>query len=208
MPRITPSLPDFLPPPPPGKHPRRFAARFAGSETTTPGTLIFDTPDIVSGFASHGYHTACIGGVGFFNKSTPLGSVLPSLFAESHWSPELGVTSPTSTARQVQLALEILRRTPSLLFLFINISAIHQPNCLFTPGATADSLETHIAALSYVDHHLATLFDALSKPTFVILCSDHGTAYGEDGFSGHRLGHPVVYTVPYAEFLLPRSSAS
>jgi hypothetical protein len=36
----------------------------------------------------------------------------------------------------------------------------------------------------------------------VVICSDHGTAYGEDGFAGHRLAHPVVWTVPYAEFLL------
>jgi hypothetical protein len=34
------------------------------------------------------------------------------------------------------------------------------------------------------------------------VCSDHGTAYGEDGYRGHRLGHPVVWDVPYAEFLL------
>ena len=34
---------------------------------------------------------------------------------------------------------------------------------------------------------------------FGILCSDHGTAYQDDGYVGHRLGHPVVWTVPYAE---------
>lgn len=28
-----------------------------------------------------------------------------------------------------------------------------------------------------------------------------GTAYGEDGFHGHRLNHPVVTNVPYAEFI-------
>jgi hypothetical protein len=39
-------------------------------------------------------------------------------------------------------------------------------------------------------------------PTLVILCSDHGTAYGEDGYFGHRVSHPVVWTVPYAEFIL------
>jgi hypothetical protein len=36
----------------------------------------------------------------------------------------------------------------------------------------------------------------------VIACSDHGTAYGEDGHHGHRLAHEVVWTVPYAEFTL------
>ena len=49
------------------------------------------------------------------------------------------------------------------------------------------------------------LFAALQRrgPTLAILCSDHGTTYGEDGYTGHRLAHPVVWSVPYAEFLLP-----
>src|SRR5256885_3188320 len=65
----------FLPTPgAPGPHPRLFAARFAGSETTAPTTCVFGAPEIVSGLAARGYHTLCIGGVGFFNKQTPLGS--------------------------------------------------------------------------------------------------------------------------------------
>jgi hypothetical protein len=40
-------------------------------------------------------------------------------------------------------------------------------------------------------------------PVLTIICSDHGTAYGEDGYIGHRVSHPVVWTVPYAEFVLP-----
>ena len=103
----------FLPTPvAPGKHPRLLAARFAGSETTGAGTAVFDAPDWVTGLAARGYHTACVGGVGFFNKLTPLGSVLPGLFAESHWSPDLGVTSPASTERQVAVAENILRSVP------------------------------------------------------------------------------------------------
>jgi Sulfatase len=199
----------FLPTPArPGKHSRLFAARFAGSETTTDQTLVFDTPDIVSGFAAAGYHTACVGGVGFFNKQTPLGSVLPALFHENHWSPELGVTSRDSAAMQVALAEKILRDCRKRIFLFINISAIHQPNCIFTPAAIADTLETHINALAYVDSQLPPLIAALRDrgPALVICCSDHGTAYGEDGFHGHRLAHAVTYTVPYAEFILPGES--
>src|SRR5215471_7315401 len=43
----------FLPTPAePGTHPRLFAARFPGSETTTEQTYIFDAPDIVSGLAA------------------------------------------------------------------------------------------------------------------------------------------------------------
>ena len=200
----------FLPTPTaPGKHPRPFAARFPGSETTAAGTCVLDAADLPSGLTARGYHTVCIGGVGFFNKLSPLGRTLPSLFAESHWSPELGVTDPRSAENQVDLAESILGGIPRdrRVFLFLNVSAVHQPNCFYLPGSTRDTIASHAAALAYVDRHLPRLFGALRRrgPAFCILCSDHGTAYGEDGHEGHRLGHPVVWTVPYAEFLLEAS---
>jgi hypothetical protein len=198
----------FLPTPiAPGRHPRLFAARFEGSETIAPQTCVFDAPDIVTGLAQSGYHTVCIGGVGFFNKRNPLGRVLPGLFDESHWSPQLGVTDPRSTENQARLAGEILARLPKTkrVFLFINVSALHQPNHIFLPGAERDSVETQAAAQAYVDGHLPAVFDAMRRraPVLAIICSDHGTAYGEDGHFGHRVSHPVVWTVPYAEFVLP-----
>jgi hypothetical protein len=239
----------FLPTPAePGheKAPRLFAADFPGSETTSPETCVFDTPDIVSGLAARGYHTICIGGVGFFNRLTPLGCVLPDLFTESHWSPELGVTDPRSTENQVQRGLASLAEQPGdrRVFLFLNVSAIHQPNCFYaelltrpsgtlsprgrgdvpsplggeggrrpdegecagtTPELPAeDSPETMARALAYVDSQLPPLFEAMRKraPVLCVVCSDHGTAYGEDGYHGHRLSHSVVWDVPYAEFIL------
>ncbi len=200
----------FLPTPvAPGRHPRLFAARFPGSETTADQTYVFDAPDLVTGLSAQGYHTACIGGVGFFNKQSPLGSVLPGLFAESHWSTEMGVTGPDSTRLQVALAARILERLPRerRIFLFINVSALHQPNRMFLPGAEHDSPDSHAAALRYVDRQLSPLFVAMQRrgPSLVIICSDHGTAYGEAGYSGHRVAHPIVWTVPYAEFVLPEA---
>ena len=169
--------------------------------------VAFDAPDIVGGFAQSGYHTLCIGGVGFFNKLTPLSCVLPNLFAESHWNEEMGVNGAHSTQNQVALAVDVLQNLPRgrRVFLFLNISATHQPNCLWTPGAGRDSAATMADALAYVDSQLPPLFDALQRraPALCVLCGDHGTAYGEDGYQGHRLAHPVVWTVPYAEFVLP-----
>ena len=198
----------FLPTPvAPGNHPRLFAARFAGSETTTATTHVFDTADIVSGLASQGYHTVCIGGVGFFNKQNELSSVFPNLFHESWWTPELGVTCPESTAHQVALGVARLRAAPphQPVFLFINISACHQPNRHYLPGADRDTVESQRAALAYVDSQLPPLFTAMRArgPWLAIICSDHGTAYGENDYHGHRLGHRVVWTVPYAELVLP-----
>jgi hypothetical protein len=198
----------FLPTPiAPGSHPRLFAAQFPGSETTQPTTYVFDAPDIVTGLAQADYRTICIGGVGFFNQLSPLGQVLPSLFMDSYWTPALGVTDPQSTKHQVDLAVTCLQRLPGKqrVFLFINISALHQPNAMYLPGATMDSCQSQAAALAYVDSQLPPLFAALQQraPVLCILCSDHGTAYGEEGYRGHRVSHPVVWTVPYAEFVLP-----
>lgn len=200
----------FLPTPAvPGPHPRLFAARFAGSESTADGTFVYDTPDLVSGLAAAGYRTVCVGGVGFFNKQGPLGSVLPGMFQESHWEPEFGVPSPTSFEAQVACAEKVVAGLPreQRLFLYVNVSALHQPNWFHLPGATRESGDTrasHAAALEYVDRHIGRLFTAAAsrRRCFAVVCSDHGTAYGEDGHTGHRIGHEVVWTVPYAHFFL------
>lgn len=199
----------FLPTPArPGPHPRLFALDFAGSETTDANTFVFaDRANIVQGLADLGYRTLCIGGVGFFNLANPLGRALPDLFDEAHWSPSFGVTAIDSTKRQVALARERWAADDlrdRRCFTFLNVSALHQPNRHYVPGAKDDDLDSHCAALEYVDHALAPLFEAARRraPTFVIVCSDHGTAYGEDGYVGHRIAHEVVMTVPYAHFVL------
>jgi hypothetical protein len=188
----------------PGNHARPFALRFAGSRSIDEATCIMDGATIVEGLRRRGYHTVCIGGVGFFNKLNPLGSVFPDLFDESHWRPEFGVAQLHSTRHQVQCAVARLQEAPPdrPLFVFLNVSALHPPTHMYLHGARGDSLETQVAALEYVDRHLPRLFDALrhrGRPGIGFFMSDHGTAFGEDGYTGHRIGHPVVWTVPYSE---------
>ncbi|PVZ82483.1 metalloenzyme domain-containing protein [Serratia sp. S1B] len=196
----------FLPTPcEPGKHHRLFAAQFSGSTTTHATTFTFDEADLPAALSARGYRTVCIGGVGFFNMRPPLGTQFPALFQEAYWNPGMGPSSRQSTQRQVNKALNVLQALPlhQPLLLFINVSATHKPTHIFT-DVTRDSLETQRAALSYADAHLGRLFStmALRRPTLVILCADHGEAFGEDGFFGHRLAHPSVWEVPYAQFIL------
>jgi len=176
----------------------------------TDKTCIFDEPDIVSGLSARGYVTLCIGGTGFFNKQNRLGNVLPGLFDQSHWDQSLGVTDARSTENQVELAVKLVEAIPPerRVFLFINVSALHQPNCIFLDGSTRDSLESHEAALVYVDSQLPPLFAAMQRraPVLAIICSDHGTAYGEEGYAGHRAAHEVIWTVPYTEVVLNQIS--
>ncbi|MGW0432726.1 STM4013/SEN3800 family hydrolase [Micromonospora sp. NPDC003197] len=198
----------FLPTPTgPGPHPRLFAAAFPGSESTAEGTWVFEAPNVVTALAGAGYHTVCVGGVGFFNPHSPLGTVLPGLFAEAHWESAFGVSAPNCFEAQLDRIATVVPAVPAgqPLFLFVNVAAMHQPNRHYLPGAEQDSRDSHAAALEYVDRHIGRLFAWATnrdRPCLVVLCSDHGTAYGEEGHTGHRFGHEVVWTVPYAHFVI------
>lgn len=190
----------------PGRHSRPFALQFPGSRSIGPDTVKLNGETIVEGLSERGYHTICIGGVGFFNPATPLGAVFPSLFAESHWRPQFSPTELHSIRDQVRQAcasvVDCAADRP--LFLFVNVSATHPPTHGYVAGARGDSAATQRAALQYVDGHLSPLFASLRarrKGGVAYLTSDHGTLFGEEGWAGHRIGHPLVWTVPYAEFL-------
>lgn len=206
---LTGFLPTPARPSPGAAHPRLFALAFPGSESTTASTFVFEHgASLPEAFTHLGYRSICIGGVGFFNQRNPLGSVLPKLFEQSYWREEFGVRNPDSTAAQVELACELLAASQQRVFMLLNVSAIHQPNQHYLPRtdttSARDNLASHEAALSYVDQALAPLFAALQRrgAALVIICSDHGTAYGEDGYHGHRHAHPVVMQVPYAHFVV------
>jgi hypothetical protein len=145
--------------------------------------------------------------VGVFSKQTRLGRVLPSLFDESHWSPTLGVDDQDSTEHQRDVAVAKIRSIPldQRVFLFVNVAATHAPHWAYLDGPAMDSMDSMAAALAYADIHLGLMISRLRKRRswLVILCSDHGEAFGEDGLHGHGFPHPVVWTVPYAEFVLP-----
>ena len=190
-----------------GSHQRLLAVAFEGSLTVGPGTYTFEGVDnVIAGLRRLGYRSYCVGGVGFFNRRNPLGRVLPGFFAESTWSPEMGVTAKASTAAQVAAALAWLKTVGpgERALLFLNVSATHPPHAHYLPGAAADGTESQAAALAYVDSQLPPLLAALRArgECFCLFLADHGEAYGEDGRWGHRLAHPAVTTVPYAHFFL------
>ncbi|MCA9104926.1 MAG: STM4013/SEN3800 family hydrolase [Planctomycetales bacterium] len=193
----------FPTPAKPGRHERGIGLRFAGSETLASDAVVFDAPDIVTGFRENAYFALGIGGVGFFNRQTPVSSYFPSLFDEFHWCEECSVVNPKSAGHQVDMAIEILSRRSihERVLLFINLSAMHQPSSIFVEGAARDSVQTQCAALASVDMPWSRLNEFLRQRGRGkgILCSDHGTTFGEDGYNGHRLAHPVVWDVPYAE---------
>ncbi len=193
----------FLPTPPtPGTHRRLFAAGFAGSATVDSDTWVFDGPDVVSALAQPGLPHRLHRRRRLLQPPLGVGPRPARPVRRGHWEPEFGVTEPQSTRYQVDRVEQVVRTVPTRpLFVFLNVSALHQPNRFYLPGASDDSRETHAAALEYVDGQVERLFsdvDSRGRPCFAIVCSDHGTAYGEDGHTGHRFAHESVWTVPYA----------
>ena len=68
------------------------------------------------------------------------------------------MTEPRSTEYQVRLAVNILAELPASrrVFLFVNISAIHQPNRFYLPGVEEDSPASQAAGLALALVALAT----------------------------------------------------
>lgn len=69
----------------------------------------------------------------------------------------------------------------------------------------AELRERQIESVRYVDTVFARLFDIVPDNTWVIVTSDHGELFGEDGYFGHGpIMHPKVFEVPYVEGRVPR----
>jgi hypothetical protein len=73
----------------------------------------------------------------------------------------------------------------------------------FDPAQLAALHERQVAALEYLDGVFDTLLNRLPKDTWLIVTSDHGELFGEDGFFGHGpINHEKVLEVPFVEGLI------
>ncbi|WP_228976682.1 STM4013/SEN3800 family hydrolase [Streptomyces sp. DH12] len=191
----------FLPKlPHPQQPPRLWECRPPAFKRPHPGTFVFEAANLLQGLALHGYRSVCIGGVTYFSRETPLGSVLPEMFDEDHWEPRFCSPEPDSTRHQVDRALAVADHyTGRPLLLFVNVSATHVPHGHYL-GASTDTRASQQAALAYADEHLAHLITSLTSRGrwLIIMCADHGDAYGDDGFHGRGIAHPAVMNVPFA----------
>ncbi|PWI45617.1 esterase [Streptomyces sp. ICBB 8177] len=194
----------FLPKrPQPNQPPRLWECRPPAFKTVTSGTFVFDAPNLLQGLGQHGYTTVCVGGVTYFSRETPLGSVLPDMFDQDYWEPRFCSPELDSTRHQVDRALQVADEHEGRpLLLFVNVSATHVPHGHYL-GDSHDTALSQQAALAYADEHLGRLVTGLTSRDrwLVILCADHGDAYGEDGYHGRGIIHPTVTTVPFALML-------
>ena len=63
--------------------------------------------------------------------------------------------------------------------------------------------ERQIAVLEYLDGVFEKLLNKLPQNTWLVVTSDHGELFGEDGFFGHGpIAHEKVLEVPFVEGLV------
>jgi arylsulfatase A-like enzyme len=74
----------------------------------------------------------------------------------------------------------------------------------FNAAALLDLRARQVRALEHVDTITARLFDKLPPNTWLMVMSDHGELFGEDGYFGHGpIQHDKVFEVPFVEGLHP-----
>ena len=78
-----------------------------------------------------------------------------------------------------------------------------EPAEFFTEARLRSLHERQIAALEYLDGVFERLLGRLPPNTWLIVTSDHGELFGEDGYFGHGpIAHEKVLEVPFVEGLV------
>jgi hypothetical protein len=162
--------------------------------------------NIVEGFGRLGYKTIGTGAVGWFDPAAPTARVLTGSF-ESYFYPG----NPWSLRRQVAYVEDELdRHGVAPVFVFINVGETHVPyyhdGARWSPEVnpcvpfsnTNDAVECRrrqTACLEWVDNELGGLIERFTGAN-VLVCGDHGDAWGEDGLWEHGIHHEKVLEVP------------
>ncbi|HEY7944321.1 MAG TPA: sulfatase-like hydrolase/transferase [Casimicrobiaceae bacterium] len=162
--------------------------------------------NIVDGLKNQGYRTIGTGAVGWFNPEHATGRVLSADFDVFAYNPGVNLKRQLKWIEDMLAQLE-----PGVPpFVFLNLSETHVPywhdgapwDRAYNPcvpfGRNNDAAEARrrqVACIEYCDTALAPLLDRFADGT-VIVCSDHGDCWGEDGLWAHGVSHARTLEVP------------
>lgn len=176
-----------------------------GSPSRGADRFVLHGRSIMEGFNNAGYITAGTGAVRWFDDSSDVGRLLVQdfqhyMYAGNSWS----------LRKQLQWLSETVGGARRPVFAFINIGETHVPyyyegapwsNADVTCRAFSDSNDAvesarrQAACLAWVDQVIAPLVAAFSRAN-IMICGDHGDAWGEGGVWEHGFHHPKVMEVP------------
>ena len=181
--------------------------RLAGGATRSRGQDRFQLKgrSIIDGFNRVGYLTAGTGAVSWFNDSTETSRYLISDFRYFQYA-----GNTWSLPCQVEWMASIVGGADSPVFAFINVGETHVPYwhegadwsreespCRpFDPTSDeGESRRRQRTCLEFVDGVLAPVLRAFANAN-IMVCGDHGDAWGEDGLWEHGFHHHAVFEVP------------
>ena len=176
-----------------------------GSPSRANDRFVLRGRSMMEGFNNAGYLTAGTGAVKWFDDSSDVGRLLVQdfqhyMYAGNAWS----------LRKQLQWLSETVGGARRPVFAFINIGETHVPyyyegapwsNADVTCRAFAssnnavESARRQAACLTWVDQAIAPVVGAFSKAN-IMICGDHGDAWGEGGVWEHGFHHPKVMEVP------------
>jgi hypothetical protein len=176
-----------------------------GSPSRANDRFVLRGRSMMEGFNNAGYITAGTGAVKWFDDSSDVGRLLVQdfqhyMYAGNAWS----------LRKQLHWLSETVGGARRPVFAFINIGETHVPyyyegapwsNADVTCRAFAssnnavESARRQAACLTWVDQAIAPLVGAFSKAN-IMICGDHGDAWGEGGVWEHGFHHPKVMEVP------------
>jgi len=170
---------------------------------------------IIDGFKRLGFATVGTGGVPWFDPASSTGRLLGADFNTFHYADGGGLRAQLDFV-DGQLA----RLDGHPVFLFANVGETHVPYHFegapwdgssnpCRPFADDNDAEEcrrrQCACLEWVDEQLAPLLNRFDGANIVV-CADHGDAWGEDGVWEHGVPHPKVLEVPLLLRLVNRPS--
>jgi hypothetical protein len=196
------------------KYGKIFKMRGGGFTGKTRPFVVLSGRNIVDGLKQKGFSTIGTGAVSWFNHNTPTGRSLTSDF-EAFFYPG----STHALTRQLAWIEDRLAEVGNRpVFVFLNVGETHVPYyhegaswssnwnpCVpFAKGNDASECRRRqLQCLEWVDERLTTLLDRF-RGANVLVCADHGDAWGEDGLWEHGFHHQAVIDVPLL-FRLQRS---
>lgn len=177
----------------------------AGFAAKSQEGYLLEGANIVEGFSRQGFTTVGTGAMGWFDTATDTGQHLTRHFDHFHYQ-----GAPVSLRLQLDFVQEKLEQVSGDVFVFMNIGETHVP--YWHEGAPWDASDNPCVpfqkenrqgdcaqrqglCLEYVDRQLCQIIERFSGST-ILVCADHGDAWGEDGLWEHGIWHEIVMTVP------------
>lgn len=82
------------------------------------------------------------------------------------------------------------------------------PPAFFDEERLAELRARQVRAAAYLDGLVGRLYEIVPPNTWIVITSDHGELFGEDGYFGHGpIAHEKVLEVPFVEGVVPARSS-